>query len=44
MSMSICIEKDDEIKGDKFTDANEGIIEYDKDFLNFKIIPDREST
>ena len=44
MSMSISIEKDDELKGGNFTDANEGIIEYGKDFLIFKIIPNREPT
>ena len=30
-------EKDDELKGDKTTDENEGIIEFGNDFINCKI-------
>ena len=36
--------KDDEVKGTNITDVNEGIIEYGDDFINCKIIHDKDST
>ena len=36
--------KDNEMKNGKVTVENEGIVEYGKDFLNCKIIHDRDST
>ena len=36
--------KDDELKPDNFTAEDEGIIQYSNDFLNCKIIHDRDST
>ena len=35
--------KDDELKGDNITDESEGINEYGNDFMNCKIIHDRDS-
>ena len=34
--------KDDELKGDNITDENEGFIEYGNDFINCKLIHDRD--
>ena len=39
--MSICKEKDDELKGDNIRDEKEGIVEYGNDFENFKKFHDR---
>ena len=36
--------KDDELKGDNITDANDGITAYGKDFINCQIILDKDST
>ena len=36
--------KDDELKGDNITDEKENVIENGKDFMNCKIIHDRDST
>ena len=35
-------EKDDELKGDKFTDENEGNIEYGNNFINCKIFDSKQ--
>ena len=34
--------KEEELKGDNITDENEGIVEYGNDFINYKIIHDRD--
>ena len=31
-----------ELKGDNITDENEGIVDYGFDFINYKIIHDRD--
>ena len=34
--------KDKELKSDNITIENEGIVEYDDDFLNCKLIPSKQ--
>ena len=36
--------KDDEMKNDNVTVENDGIVEFGNDFINCKIIHDRDST
>ena len=36
--------KNDEVKGDKITDENEGTVAHGNAFINWKVIHDRDST
>ena len=41
-SISLCIKKDEELKGDIITVENEGVVENGNDFINCKIIHSKQ--